>query len=499
MRRRSLLVRALVVALVIASVPWPAGAAALHALPSTVRVNVTPNGVSYTLVGSTGNVTATGPDGRVLYRGGQRLLVRTNVRRAEGVSLTLPPPPASLTPDERIARRELVREARRAELEGRSTATIVTIPFELSLIRSPDDALGTPLLSEQKTVVITITTRDGVLTIDGRGFRGTLETTTDDDGGAIVVNAVETGVYLASVVGSEEPSTWEAEALAAQAIAARTYLATHLHRHDHYDLEGDTRDQEYDGVGNEVRSTLRAVERTAGVIATFRGAAIEALYSANAGGVTEDSENVFANALPYLRSVPSPTDAIAANSSFGRTAWQWDKEMTAPQLGDYLRARGIDIGVPQRIDLVQVTPAGRVTAARVVGTRGTKDLGKDVTRYYFGLRSTMFTVVLHPSNELEWVSARDSDRLRDLDILGASKVKTQYEHTIDADGRRIGLQPTEYLFAIPARFEFVGKGFGHGVGMSQWGAQGMALQGASYEQILKHYYTGIELTNVGGA
>ena len=497
--RRTLLARALVAALVIAAFPAPARAATPHALPATVRVNVTPNGVGYTLIASSGNVTATGPDGRVLYQGPQRLLVRTNVRRAEGVSLTLPPPAGSLTLDERIARRELVREARRAELEGRSNATIVTIPFELSLVRDADDALGSPLLSEQKPVVITFATQDGVLTVDGRGFRGTLETTTDDDAGAIVVNTVETGVYLASVVGSEEPASWEPEALAAQAIAARTYLATHLHRHEHYDLEGDTRDQEYDGVGNEVRSTLRAVERTAGVIATYRGAAIEALYSANTGGVTEDSENVFANALPYLRSVPSPTDEIAANSSFGRTAWEWDREFTAPQLGDYLSVRGVDVGVPQRIDIVQKTPSGRVLLARVIGTRGSKDLGKDVTRFYFGLRSTMFDVVLHPSNELEWVSVRDADRLRDMDILGASKVKTNYEHTMDADGRRIGLQATEYLFALPARFEFIGKGFGHGVGMSQWGAQGMALQGASYEQILKHYYTGIDLTNVGGA
>src|SRR5439155_2855971 len=126
------------------------------------------------------------------------------------------------------------------------------------------------------------------------GFRGTLETSVDDDGGAIIVNTVETGVYLASVVGSEEPSTWESEALAAQAIAARTYLVTHLARHDHYDLEGDTRDQEYDGVGNEVRSTLRAVERTAGIVIMYQGRAIEALYSANAGGITEDSENVYA-------------------------------------------------------------------------------------------------------------------------------------------------------------------------------------------------------------
>src|SRR5207253_8216898 len=68
-------------------------------------------------------------------------------------------------------------------------------------------------------------------------------------------------------------------------------------RHDNYDLEGDTRDQEYDGLAGESDSTVKAVQRTAGMIATYRGSAIEALYSANAGGITEDSENVYANAL----------------------------------------------------------------------------------------------------------------------------------------------------------------------------------------------------------
>ena len=465
----------------------------VRAVPPTVRVNVTPDGINYTLVASTGTVTATAPDGRVLYRGRQRLVVRTNVRRAEDVALTLPPAPETLTPDERVERRRQLRDARRAELEGRSSATIVTIPFEVSLLRTPDDALGQPLLSEQKVAVVRFTTDDGVLTVNGRGFRGALETATDDGGGAIIVNTVETGPYLASVVGSEEPSTWEAEALAAQAIAARTYLVTHLRRHQSYDLEGDTRDQEYDGVGNEVRSTVRAVDRTAGIVATYRGAAIEALYSANTGGVTEDSENVFANALPYLRSVPSPTDEIAANSSFGRTSWEWSREFTAPQLGDLMRARGVDVGIPQRIDITQLTASGRVVQARVVGTRGTKDIGKDLTRYYFGLRSTMFTVVLHPADELEWVSVRDTERLRDMEILGAMRIRASYEHTFDDDGHRIGIRATDWLFAIPARFEFIGRGFGHGVGMSQWGAQGMALGGASYEQILKHYYTGIAL------
>ncbi|TME42603.1 MAG: SpoIID/LytB domain-containing protein, partial [Chloroflexi bacterium] len=320
---------------------------------------------------------------------------------------------------------------------------------------------------------------------------------TDDDGGPIVVNTVETGVYLASVVGSEEPSTWEAEALAAQAIAARTYLLTHLGRHDHYDIEGDVRDQEYDGVGNEVRSTLRAVDRTAGIVATYRGAPISALYSANAGGVTEDSENVFANALPYLRSVPSPSDEIAKNSSFGKSSWEWDREFTAPLLAEFMRVRGLDVGTPTKIEVTSKSATGRPILTRVTGTLGSKEIRMETARYYFGLKSNLFNpVFLAPQQE--WVSPRDTNRLRDMEILGATKLRANYDFTFDDTGKRKGIVATELLYQLPARFDFVGRGFGHSVGMSQWGAQGMALGGTNYEQILKHYYTGIELTTVGG-
>ncbi len=500
MRAQSL-ARWLVVALVATGVfPPQIAAAPLQALPATVRVNVTESGINYTLITSTGNITAIGPDGKVLYQGPQRLVARTNVRRAEGVLLTLPPKPETLTLDERLARRQRLREARTAEIESRAEpARIVTIPFELSILRTNEDALGQPVFSASRPSVIRFTTTDGVLTVNGRGYRGTLETTTDDDGDAIIVNTVETGPYLASVVGTEEPATWEPEAIAAQAIAARTYLATHLARHDNYDIEGDTRDQAYGGTGMEVRQTIRAVERTAGIVATYNGRPIEALYSANAGGVTEDSENVFANALPYLRSVASPGDEIAKDSSWGQSSWEWSREFTAPQLGDYMRFRGLDVGVPLRIEVIQKSATGRPLLTRVTGTTATRDISKDRARYLFGLKSNMFTPVFHPSNDREWVSERDTDRLRDMDVLGATRIRANYEHTFDADGNRVGIHAYEWLFSIPARFDFVGKGFGHSVGMSQWGAQGMALKGADYEQILKHYYRGIVLTNVGGA
>ncbi|MEP6693971.1 MAG: SpoIID/LytB domain-containing protein [Chloroflexota bacterium] len=502
MKRRRLLghlATCVVIAASTLSMSEPARAATLPAVPDTIRVNVSLYGTTYALIGSTGAMTVTTADGKLLYKGGQRMVARTNVQRIEGEPVTLPPAREGLTREERASRLELVREVRRAAREAQVSGKLVTIPFEVSLLAGSDDALGTPVLSAPRVSVIRFNADFGYLNWGGRLFRGTLEVTTDDAGDMIVVNQVETGRYLASVTGAESPSSWHPEALAAQTIAARTYLVTHLKRHANYDLEGDTRDQEYAGIGTEADSTVRSVQRTAGLVATYRGSPIEALYSANAGGVTEDSENVYANALPYLRSVPSPGDELAKDSGFGKTSWEWNREFTAPQLGDYLRSRGLNVGVPQRIDLVRVTAAGRVTQARVVGTAGSRDIGKDVTRYYFGLKSSLFTVTITEGGENEWVSWRDSARLVDMGILGSELLATTYERSLDENRELTSIRVTGYLYKLPARIIFYGRGFGHGVGMSQWGAQGMALNGANYEQILKHYYQGIALTNIGGA
>jgi stage II sporulation protein D len=502
-RQRTLLghlATCIVIAASTISLSQPARASALPAVPATVRVNVSLYGTSYALIGSTGAMTVTTEDGRVLYQGGQRMVARTNVQRLDGGEpVTLPPPHEGMTSEERASRLELLREARRAAREAQSSGKLVTVPFEVSLLAGSDDALGTPMLSGTRVGVVRFVADFGYLNFAGRLFRGMLEVTTDDEGAMIVVNQVETGRYLASVTGAESPSSWHSEALASQTIAARTYLVTHLRRHANYDLEGDTRDQEYGGLGTEADSTMRAVERTSGIVATYRGAPIEALYSANAGGVTEDSENVYANALPYLRSVPSPGDELARDSGWGKTSWEWNREFTAPQLGDYLRSRGVNVGVPQRIELVRVTGAGRVTLARVVGTAGSRDIGKDVTRYYFGLKSSLFTVELTPGGEAEFVSWRDTPRLVDMGILGAELIGTTYERTLNEDRELTSIRITGFVYKLPPRFIFWGRGFGHGVGMSQWGAQGMALKGANYEEILKHYYQGIALTNIGGA
>ena len=474
-----------------------AATSSLPALPNTVRVNIAGLGTAHAVIASTGTLSAIGPDGAVLYRGTGKTLARTNVRSLSGIELPESGTVGPLTPDARAERAILLHQAR-AEIAAGGSRAILIVPFEFSLLQSADDATGIVVLQLGTIAGIRFSATDGLLTFNGRAYRGTFELAPDDEGDMIVVNVVSTHDYLASVVGSEEPSSWENEALAAQAIAARTYLYTHLGRHQRYDIEGDTRDQQYDGTLNEDARTLRAVERTAGMIATYRGAPIEALYSASAGGITEDSENVFANALPYLRSVPSPADEVARNSSWGATSWQWTKELSAAQLRDQLQRRGLTVGTPIAIQLTQVSPTGRVLAARIIGSSGTADIGKDRSRFYFGLQSTLFTVAATPTGANERVDVSDGARIQALDLLGAHVVQASFELLRDANGNELGLRATGFVYELPARFVFSGKGFGHGVGMSQWGAQGMAQKGSSYAEILAHYYVGTALSSVGG-
>ena len=147
---------------------------------------------------------------------------------------------------------------------------------------------------------------------------------------------------------------------------------------------------------------------------------------------------------------------------------------------------------------MRLTGTGRVLSAKIVGSTGSRDIGKDTPRYYFGLRSTLFTVTTHPE-ETEYVDASNLERVRQLEFLGATVERTFTVNIKDPDRAAQRLRVLGWQYRLPARFVFTGKGYGHGVGMSQWGAQGMALGGKSAEEILRHYYLGIEITTVGGA
>lgn len=497
MRRRAVPLAALAIVLAPLVGAPPAQAAPSYALPETVRINIGLDGTSYAIVSATGPFVVRTPDGREVWRDAGRLAVRTSVLRlAEGET---PIPRGRVDPEERPQRVALIREARLADRLG--PRAILRIPFELEALAGDAEALGRAIYRAERVTGLRLAPADqGLLLLNGRGYRGTFEIT-EATHGFTIINTVPTDRYLVSVLGSEVPTDWHPQALAAQVIAARTYLVKHLGSHGTYDLEGDERDQAYKGIHGETESTERAVARTAGLIATYRGAVIDAFYSANAGGFTENSENVWVTPLPYLRSVPSPGDAVALRSSWGATSYEWTKEFTEPALRRQLERTGVVLGTIQSIDILEKTASGGVVRARVRGTFGTRDILKDSTRWYFSLKSQLFTVQFRPASELEVVAVDDRTRLGDLGGLGAERTSlVMAAQAVESDGAFVvtGFKTSHYLYRLPARIVFTGKGYGHRVGMSQWGMHGMALSGANYEEILKHYYRGIGLTQIPG-
>ena len=330
--------------------------------------------------------------------------------------------------------------------------------------------------------------------LNGTPYRGGFDIRRVNQG-FLVVNHVDFADYLASVVGAEMPHNWEIEALKAQAVAARTYAIQHLQPDEIYDICDNQNCQAYSGTRSESERTRAAVAATAGVVAMFNGAPIEALYSANAGDVTESSEHVWGTPVPYLRSVPSPGDAAALTVSWGAEGYRWSRTIPLSELADYRAFRNEGVGAIVDLRVLERTPAGRPLRVLVVGAAGEVELFGDDVRTALGLPSAFVELELSPVASLELIGAapRRFGALLDEGHRLASVRRSIAFATAPPDIELVNGAVHVAVFERPPALVLTGRGFGHGLGMSQWGAQGMALAGHTYDEILTHYYTGIEL------
>ncbi|MCP9775180.1 SpoIID/LytB domain-containing protein [Cyanobium sp. WAJ14-Wanaka] len=268
------------------------------------------------------------------------------------------------------------------------------------------------------------------------------------------INHVGLESYLTSVVGSEMPASWPQAALRAQAVAARTYALRQRSAAKAFDVSSTVASQVYKGVEAETPSTREAVAKTRGQVLMYGPSLVNAVFHSSSGGSTENSGDLWREQLPYLVSVPD----VDQESPVAR--WQLQLEPQA------LRKAFAETGGASRIDVLSTTPSGRVRQARVVGPLGTLVVTGPELRSRLGLRSTMVHF------QLAGPVAIDPDQAI-LPVLPPPLVEPQPSAA-----------PT--LMAI-------GRGFGHGVGMSQWGAYALALRGEDYPQILRYYFRGTEL------
>jgi stage II sporulation protein D len=217
------------------------------------------------------------------------------------------------------------------------------------------------------------------LALGGRGYRGSLRVKTA--GSSLeVVNLVGLEPYLWGVVPSEMPNRWPAEALAAQAVVARTYALAHLQKGGDFDLYPDTRSQVYGGIGAEALSSTAAVNETAGQVVLYDGELADTFFSSSSGGKTANVQDVWTSPpVPYLVSVPDPYDTLSPYHNWGP-----------------LRFSGATIArrfhVPgQVLDFrANVAASGRVRTLTFVGTKGEKTVAGSTVRAALGLRSTWF-------------------------------------------------------------------------------------------------------------
>jgi stage II sporulation protein D len=296
-----------------------------------------------------------------------------------------------------------------------------------------------------------------------RGYRGRLQVLVGSSA-LQAVNHVPLEAYLPSVVASEMPASWPQAALRAQAVAARTYALRQRKPAAAFDVSATVSSQVYKGVEAETASTRQAVASTRGQVLMFGPGLANTVFHSSAGGSTENSGDLWSQQLPYLVSVPDFDQHSPVHA--------WEQRLEPEQLQ---KAFG-EIGGAQRIDVLATTGSGRVRQARVTGPAGTLVLTGAQLRSRLGLKSTLVRFeVLAP--ELAALPA-SLPALPPLMPLAA-------EPALSPDQVPVQLPPPSLLA--------IGRGFGHGVGMSQWGAHGLANRGQSYEQILHHYYRGTEL------
>ena len=306
---------------------------------------------------------------------------------------------------------------------------------------------------------------DAPFLFEGKGYRGGL-TLRANNGTMMIINSVPLEDYLYGVVPQEVVPSWPAAALEAQAVAARTYALHTMEQNKgkFYDVSNSTDHQVYSGVSGESQATTNAVNKTKGIVMLYDQRPINALFHSDGGGYTEDSVNVWGSDVPYLKGVK--------DFSTGTSTSNWTVTTSRQALESKLNAASKGVG---KLKSIQLTPlgkpgqqtydrgvSGRIKSATFIGTSGKTTVDGDALRSILGLKSTLFDFYVNHNP-----------------AKGTGKAYHSFT----------GKNDTVYI---------KGHGWGHGLGMSQWGAAEMAKRATPgdtnyYQTILRHYYSGITL------
>lgn len=308
----------------------------------------------------------------------------------------------------------------------------------------------------QENVIELVPTSQPSLWIDDHLYRGSVRVMRTSANRLRAVNYINIEDYLASVLNGEMPDSFPQAARSAQAIAARTYALYQTKtfgKHSTYDLRSGTGSQVYQGVqyrnakgeriAVENRSSRQTINMTRGVVCTHRGKLFCTYYSSICGGRTTNGKAIFKDAATPLVSVP-------CDWCVGSKYYRWKSSVTRNtverQLQKYFAQKNHSFDQLKEVTIQKATRIGNIPLVRISTTHSARELSS----YVFRLR------------------------------VSPKKIRSPYFLVQDQG----------------SHFSFSGRGWGHGVGLCQWGARGQALAGRSATHILMHYYPHSELITV---
>ena len=360
-----------------------------------------------------------------------------------------------------------------------------TVLFEFD--RSGLDSLGIrPIEAGEKTVTWF------------RGYRyyGGFEYQRVTGGAISVVNVVDREDYVKCVIPWEMSSDWPIEALKAQAVCARTYAASQTkHRAQGFDVCAGTHCQVYQGTAASSSYSDSAVEQTAGLCLYYNGALVQdAVYYSSNGGASESSVNVWGSEVGYLQGKIDPYEGQVASRI---PKYSWSTTYTAAELTNLLNSKGYGIGTVKDLYVSGRTDMDNVYSITFVGTNGERTFTREACRSLLNLRSQRFAISGGSGGSGYSVNESgesvDLSTMRVIDGSGQMKSIAGSAYVITSGGTAALGQSGASGGSGSGSFTITGSGYGHQVGMSQWGAYAMAGLGYSYRDILQFYYTGVTI------
>ncbi len=308
-----------------------------------------------------------------------------------------------------------------------------------------------------------------------------------------VINVVSMDDYLKGVIPYEMNPSWPIEALKAQALCAKSYALTSIGKHTSqgFDLCNTTDCQVYYGTKVATENSDRAVDETSGLLVTYNGKVAETFYHSSSGGWTEDVKNIWGSDIPYLKAVEDKYLVKTLPYSFS---------ITLSEITSILKGKGYDVGQVTGFYVSEYTPAGNVKEVTFT-QQGGKDLvfTGDRARTCLNTSSSDKRINSHRYTVSPGGSAGVS--IND----GTSDKPLGQNYAIGGQGTVSQVAPGAYAItgsgveqidtssSASGEYFVSGTGSGHNIGMSQWGAHAMAELGFTYQEIIKFYFTGVQV------